>query len=1113
MVWAAMFGGTSNAQISVTPGGSPNYGQTIDVPPGVAGLKPNLSLFYGGGGVNGPVGLGWTVQGISTITRCPSTRSVDGVAGTVKFNSSDKLCLDGQRLIQTNASGVQAAFPQANDAAGLASGYREFRTENDIYSRVRAYGVAGGIAANGPKYFRVWTKSGQVFEYGTVDGAGSNATATMLAEGKGTVAVWAVARIKDIAANYIDFKYEQRQVAWGSRISASSWLGNEWNIAEIQYTGTANSVPSNKVVFTYLDRTQDRSEAYHVGSKNVSARLLNKVDTYVNSPNPTELGPASTAVKVKSLQLAYDNSPVTRRSRLVSITECAGTPVKCLSPTRFGYSNAGSDEFDLNTTFMAGSLPTTGLYEADGSRGVEPVDFDGDGRTDLLRWTSPPNNRLYRSLGDGAFSEVPAGSSAGQFNLKDETIFSSGGCAASLFVDVDGDGLTDIFKVVSQGADGLNCSAAPPVYFRNKGNGGQFETMAVSAPTLRKSRATTTPGCPPDQEPCPPIVTRGETFYILDVDGDGRPDIVKTISPESGKTCSATFLCTWVYKGNGFGTFTLMSTPQVAVVSLYRWPDEIGGNRALAQMRYVADVDGDGHQDLVLGSDTANGITAWRSLGTGDFEPYTSPTDADTCRNRIDFNGDGRTECLWASDSVTDSRLMLSTGDELTKAKNFNLAVSGGPGLRGNDKGVSIVDFNSDGRGDILRWHDTPSQTYLYTSNGDGTFTQSTSFRMGAPGEYPRLITSGGSYTFLSGDFTGRGSLDILRLKSGPSANGNSEDKNLLFSRADPTPPDALLWAISPTGLKTTLTYTALSSLVANPAGAALSDRRYYNDREAGQPAAYPVVDATLSQPVVITKASETGVGSALVLTEYAYRGLKIGLDGRGFMGFRQTVQQDRAPNGEALSVWTDYLLDKPYAGVARRTETRRGLWTQPSASVLASTSNVYCEASASQGARDLASEVSPCPLGAGQRLARPFLYRSVEEAVDAAGYALPKVTTTTVHNLNGDATWLETVTEAYLAGEQRQYKKTTENQFCLPDTTMSNGQACPNKISGDNWILGRLVEAKVTATAPSLITVLSTSPGTLPTAQNVVGTVPPGQFVPLDPAVLAVIVQFLLED
>ena len=63
----------------------------------------------------------------------------------------------------------------------------------------------------------------------------------------------------------------------------------------------------------------------------------------------------------------------------------------------------------------------------------------------------------------------------------------SGGCAASLFMDVDGDGLTDIFKVVSQGADGLNCTAAPPVYFRNKGNGGQFETMAVSAPTLRKS--------------------------------------------------------------------------------------------------------------------------------------------------------------------------------------------------------------------------------------------------------------------------------------------------------------------------------------------------------------------------------------------------------------------------------------------------------------------------------------------------------------------------------------------------------------------------------------------------------------------------------------------------
>ena len=139
------------AQISVSSSGSPAYSQAIAVPPGIGGMQPNLSLMYAGGGVNGPVGHGWSLQGISMITRCPATRYTDGQPQGVVFGPSDKLCLDGQRLIQTDASGNVAAFPQTADAQGLSSGWREYRTEKDSYARIRAYGVAGGDAANGPQ--------------------------------------------------------------------------------------------------------------------------------------------------------------------------------------------------------------------------------------------------------------------------------------------------------------------------------------------------------------------------------------------------------------------------------------------------------------------------------------------------------------------------------------------------------------------------------------------------------------------------------------------------------------------------------------------------------------------------------------------------------------------------------------------------------------------------------------------------------------------------------------------------------------------------------------------------------------------------------------------------
>ena len=41
----------------------------------------------------------------------------------------------------------------------------EYRTERESFSKVVSYGVAG----NGPAWFKAWTKSGQIIEYGNTD--------------------------------------------------------------------------------------------------------------------------------------------------------------------------------------------------------------------------------------------------------------------------------------------------------------------------------------------------------------------------------------------------------------------------------------------------------------------------------------------------------------------------------------------------------------------------------------------------------------------------------------------------------------------------------------------------------------------------------------------------------------------------------------------------------------------------------------------------------------------------------------------------------------------------------------------------------------------------------
>jgi hypothetical protein len=1076
-------------------------------------MQPNLSLMYAGGGVNGPVGHGWSVQGVSMITRCPATRQTDGMPRGVTFTSTDKLCLDGQRLIQTDANGgvtpvatydangKLVSFPQIDDARGLSSGYREYRTEKDSFARIRAYGTTGASDANGPLYFKVWTKAGQIYEYGAPPSADANTKAAVVAQGKTVIMVWAVARVSDVVGNYIDFKYEVRSnVLWGSGPTAGSPTpGQEANIAEIQYTGNINNsqVPANKVIFRYADRVLDRSEAYQQGAKSVSVRLLQGIDTYINSTNTSTLG-AVGAVAVKTYKLSYDNGPVTRRSRVKSIQECGGpaSSTLCLPPVIFNYADGSADTYVANGAFAGSPVATLAMQSTTGNYGVIPADFNGDGKTDFVRWSdTPAQNELYLSNGDGTFVKAPT------FNLLGVNLSKSDACYVSLIADVNGDGLPDIMRHSAQTvASGAACTAyGPTLVYTNNGD-GTFTPKVYSGPTLRRDP--------------------GANFYLLDFDGDGRVDLVTTIAGvvvtytcPPGRKCiqripgykcvDASGICTHVYRGNGDGTFSEVAT-NIGATSVYGEPRS---NADLNAASRVADLDGDGLPDLVGWAQFESySVPSVRSVGDGNFERYA----ASACTSAIDFNGDGRADCLLPSSSnpASNAIYMDDGAGSFSQAGNFNLINVGQelvtPAVSGSIvTGFRVLDVNGDGREDILRWKDDPTQTALYLSNGDGTFTASPAFASLFGSAANQLKKSDGTSEFIIGDFTGRGAIEILRLKASPVA--GAATSNQLYVKADATRPDQLISVVSPTGLKTTLTYGSLAAL-APPASALSTDLplyRYYSDRRAGSPATYPVVDLTPTLPVVVTSEAEIGVGTNTVKTEYAYRGMKATVDGRGMLGFRQSVQQNTASNGDALAVFTDYLLDEPYAGTARRTETRKGIWSNPSAQLLSWTTNTYCDRTSAANP-DSATDVAPCATNA--RLKRPYLRKSVEEGLDLGGNPLPKVTTVNTYDDYLNATNVAVTTEASFAGANRQYINANTNIFCAPDTA-----GCPNKVTADNWILGRVTSSTVTSTVPNLLPSLTASVGNAPNAAAASGNQVVN--VPLSPAVLAAILQLLLLD
>ena len=1154
VLWLPM----AQAQVSVTDSGTASYGYPVTVPPGIGGMSPNIGLSYSGTGSNGPVGYGWGIQGMSTIMRCPQTRGIDGFARGVSFTVNDKLCLDGQRLIQTDAAGnpvnagntsPSASNPfQVNDSLGGSgtSAVLEFRTEKDSFARIRAYGSAGGNPANGPAYFKVWTKSGQIYEYGASPSADANTNALVAAQGSSVAMVWAVARISDTLGNYIDFKYIQRDTAWGSGPSTGPQLGREWNLAEIQYTGNGSQPPANKIVFDYADRAdnpggpQDRAEAYLAGSKNVSIARLRAIRTYVNWPgpalgvtaqgtaypavpvSPTAVGnvltPPAGVVKVKTIKLAYTQGPTTGRSLVSGITECGGANEdKCSPAPSFHYSPGGGQSYQANPSFAASPLSTANMMDAtNGNYGVVLGDFNGDGKTDILRWgNTASDNRLWISNGDGTFAPVPA------FNLTTTRLFSNDGCYSSVVADFNGDGVADILRTVqATNGGGGACSTGSDVNLLFIGNAdGSFQTgkpltgislasakekytsVMVECDGLARSTpyplrdgdrlafaeqaidgawlALTTTMCPRTTK------TAGTSFLLLDVNGDGVLDIITTTNPgytkqdpsdlpTSDQLCSS-IVCTHVYLGSTAGTFTELTTTNLTHHSVYNGPPTTGKYAALVRPNTL-DIDGDGLTDLSVNSGT------WRSNGDGTFMLVAGNAGDPACANRLDFNGDGRLDCVNpAIVAGMSASLVVTTGAAPALVTTFNLTAAGQELYGWNDTtqrqsiGMLIGDFTRDGRSGILRWEDDPANNTLYLSNGDGTFR--TVVPSGLTGTSQLLSHSNGMTTFLAGDFTGRGTLEILRMKDPPTA-GSEATTNEIYEKVDKGPTDQLVSVTSPTGLTTTLSWVPLSNpYYAGASGTLGGFARYATDRGgSGAAATYPQMDITIPLYVVATSVSDTGVGNNQVATEYAYSGLKADVN-RGMLGFRQNARQFPAPNGTSLTQTTQHLQASPYIGSASSTWTRIGslpsAWTASGA--ISTASYTYCDKTAANGAESQASPAVPCTTSA--KVQKPYLYSSVESGTDPAGYALPTVTTVNTFDPTGNPTNIAITSTGSALGLSQTFSKTTANVYQADNT------------AGDNWVVGRLQQATQRNVVPNSLGSIATVAGSAPNASATQGT------------------------
>jgi RHS repeat-associated protein len=360
--------GWTTGTFSVGDDGSAQYVLPLWMPAGRGGVFPRLALSYGSGRGNGPFGVGWMLQGLSTVRPCPRTLAQDGMVGGVRFDASDVYCLDGARLVPVGAhTGSQ----------------QEFRTEREMFARIIGFGARNSV----PTHFRVWTRDGQVLTFGGSPAsqlrayqlaAGPDRNPPTLEPSDSPVTVnWSLDLIEDRNGNSATIEYDK------------SSLGDENNLWAVQMRPRAIAYgPNRRVVFGYGGR-DDPIDAFTGG---VHVRLPSLV-TSITMEGGQQDGERQV---LRRYALDYsDDDSITGRSLLSRVTECDGDGA-CLRPVEFGWS-PGSLQFDTSDTPVTG----TGIQHAVG-------DADGDGRDDLFYLKSDCSGQscsqwtMRRASGSGA---------------------------------------------------------------------------------------------------------------------------------------------------------------------------------------------------------------------------------------------------------------------------------------------------------------------------------------------------------------------------------------------------------------------------------------------------------------------------------------------------------------------------------------------------------------------------------------------------------------------------------------------------------------------------------------------------------------------------------------
>ncbi len=935
----------SSTQVSVISGnfrvdesGSATYTIPIVTAPGSGGVVPQLSLGYSHQAPNGPLGLGWGISGQSSIVRCGQTLEAgDGRMSGVQLTDDDRLCLDGQRLI--NISNPTNYWLPGS----------EYRTEVESFVQVVLVDPADGS----DDYFEVRRRDGSISEYGGTTGSRIDA-----GFGDGTIYAWAMNRFKDSASNYIDYSYFHPDGNPGQVI--------EYYLDNVAYTGnlTKNQDPYANVDFIWeLKPAAERHTSFMAGATVRQDYRLQAVDSIGESGD-----------QLRKYEPTYSTDAL-GRSIITAIDACVDSI--CQLATTFAWNQNISEIISSENSLQEIDLDDTDNGE-DWRNGFTlgyPVDINGDGMQDVMYLDA-----------DGSLFEVHLVISeqtqqAGQgpnhrFNQHVVTeklpgiIFEDG----SNFItvgDYNSDGLQDLIytdrvswfarswngstlaspvnigqflpagtnsspgsmRFVDLNADGVGdliYSSGSTLYVNlNEGSGTQ-RFISPSPIDLNIDIAYTGPYIH-DMEP--EVRFNRIPFQIFDYNGDGLVDVMLRVDE---RHCELEF-CSDVPPSPTESTRQSLGDQQgYLYVSEFEALENLnqqsggGGN----QHRYI------GWHLFVSegGGQFAQGIELLHETCEGGYIPCGSPAAANNADEHLrlaDLNNDGYTDFIYRNFAGNWTH-QLGTGLDFTSSSLFAAL-----NVETDNSDLELLDYNGDNYVDVLfrgnLENDPDDEMWQVVFNSPSGFSATPTLLSGV--RAGNIEEEGERSIFL--DANGDGRIDQIFIKRDTNIiDGQNNIVNAFFNYGHNSlwgdsnysnaeqylqPHTVIAEITNGFGAKTKITYGSLS------------DRSVYSpnrNRQTVQGARSPVYDITPSLFVVSQVASssphyelngdlttstprltEATGGEALV--EYHYSGAKVQGGGRGFLGFERVASFDVQSSIRSVN---RYRQDFPFIGVSEST-------------------------------------------------------------------------------------------------------------------------------------------------------------------------------------------------